>query len=99
MTQFLASAPEESKASGSVSQKKTLAFCGSKTKYHPMIKTLSSVTLLLLASGWLSILPAETQTKYVCIHCKKEFPYKKTSRCVLNHPENAWNPPGAHEYR
>ena len=31
-----------------------------------MTKTLSSVTLLLLASGWLSILPAQTRTKYVC---------------------------------
>jgi hypothetical protein len=41
-----------------------------------MTKTLSSITLLLLASGWLSILPAQTQTKYVCTHCNKEFSFK-----------------------
>ena len=64
-----------------------------------MNKTLCSISLLLLASGWLSTLPAQTQTKYVCIHCKKEFSYKNTSRCVLNMPQNSWNPPGPHEYR
>ena len=41
-----------------------------------MIKTLSSVTLLLLASGWLSILPAETKANYRCMHCNKTFSSK-----------------------
>jgi len=57
---------------------KTLAFCGAKKENQYMTKTLSSITLLLLASGWLSILPAQTQTKwaktkYVCTYCNKEF--------------------------
>ena len=56
-----------------------------------MIKTLSSITLLLLASGWLSILPAQTQTKYVCIHCNKEFSSKseESKICPQNADKNA----------
>jgi len=55
-----------------------------------MTKTLSSITLLLLASGWLSLLPAETQTKYVCVICNKEFSSKmdESQRCPKNSIEN-----------
>jgi len=51
-----------------------------------MTKTLPSITLLLLASGWLSILPAETQAKYVCVYCNKEFSSKseENQKCPQN---------------
>jgi hypothetical protein len=102
MTQLRVPSAAESKTSGTLSQKKTLAFCGSKTKYHPMIKTFSSITLLLLASGWLSILPAQTQTKYVCTHCNKEFSSKseESQKCPQNKEQTnpGWKQ-GPHEFR
>ena len=67
-----------------------------------MIKTLSSITLLFLVSGWLSILPAQTQTKYVCIHCKKEFTSKseESQKCPQNiEPANPSPIKGPHEFR
>ena len=67
-----------------------------------MIKTLSTATLLLLASGWLSILPAQTQTKYVCIHCNKEFTSKsdESKKCPQNTaPRNPGIYQGPHEFR
>jgi len=67
-----------------------------------MIKTLSSITLLFLASGWLSILPAQTQTKYVCIHCNKEFTSKseESQKCPQNVEQTnpGWKQ-GSHEFR
>jgi hypothetical protein len=102
MTQLRVPSAAESKTSGTLSQKKTLAFCGSKTKYHPMIKTFSSITLLFLASGWLSILPAQTQTKYVCTHCNKEFSSKseESQKCPQNKEQTnpGWKQ-GPHEFR
>jgi hypothetical protein len=78
---------------------KTLAFCGSKTKYHYMIKTLSSITLLLLASGWLSLLPAETKTKYVCVYCNGTFTDKNDElrSCPKNPDSMKINP--RHKFR
>ena len=102
MTQLRAPSAIESKTSGTLSQKKTLAFCGSKTKYHPMIKTLSTAMLLVLASGWLSLLPAQTQTKYVCTHCNKEFSSKseEKQKCPQNiEPTNPSPIKGPHEFR
>jgi hypothetical protein len=51
-----------------------------------MIKTLSSITLLLLASGWLSTLPAQTKAKYRCDYCNKEFSSKseESQKCPQN---------------
>jgi hypothetical protein len=67
-----------------------------------MIKTLSTATLLLLASGWLSILPAQNQTKYVCTHCNKEFSSKseESKKCPENKVQQ--NPgwyQGPHQFR
>jgi hypothetical protein len=67
-----------------------------------MIKTLSTATLLLMASGWFSILPAQTQTKYVCIHCNKEFSSKseENQKCPQNKEQQ--NPgwyQGPHQFR
>ena len=63
-----------------------------------MTKTLSSVTLLLLASGWLSILPAQTQKKYVCTRCGMQFDtHPRTKRCPKGLWGNAWDTPHAHE--
>ena len=67
-----------------------------------MTKTFSSITLLLLASGWLSILPAQTQTKYVCIHCNKEFSSKseEIQKCPQNNkPGNQSPTNGPHKFR
>ena len=67
-----------------------------------MTKTFSSITLLLLASGWLSILPAQTQTKYVCIHCNKEFSSKseESQKCPQNNkPGNQSPTKGQHKLR
>jgi hypothetical protein len=67
-----------------------------------MIKTLSTATLLFLASGWLSILPAQTQTKYVCTHCNKEFSSKsdESKKCPQNIEQTnpGWKQ-GSHEFR
>ena len=51
-----------------------------------MIRTLSSITLLLLASDWLSILPAETKGTYRCIYCNKTFSPKpaESQKCPQN---------------
>jgi len=54
-----------------------------------MTKTLSSITLLLLASGWLSLLPAETKAGagyYRCDYCKKRFDSRseESQRCFRN---------------
>ena len=67
-----------------------------------MIKTLSSVTLLLLASGWLSILPAETKANYRCMHCNKEFSSKseESQECPQNiKPGNQSSTKGQHKFR
>jgi len=100
-TEYRASKPGPDQGPTPVSHKvvKTLTLNGAKKEYQSMTKTLSSITLLILASGCFTFLPAQTQTKYVCIHCKKQFPNRDTSRCVSNLPQNAWNPPGPHEYR
>jgi DNA-directed RNA polymerase subunit RPC12/RpoP len=79
---------------------KTLTFKGAKTKYQYMIKTLSSITLLLVASGWLSLLPAETKTKYVCIYCNKEFSSKTDEfRLCPNAPANRITIKSYHKFR
>ena len=65
-----------------------------------MFKIFSSITLLLLASGWLSILPAQTQTKYVCTHCNKEFSSKseESQKCPQNNkPGNQSPTKGQHK--
>ena len=51
-----------------------------------MTKIFSSITLLLLASGWLSILPAQTTKDYVCFYCKKGFSSKseESQKCPQN---------------
>ena len=67
-----------------------------------MIKTLSSVTLLILASGWFTILPAQTQTKYVCTHCNKEFSSKseESQKCPQNIKSGNQSPTnGPHKFR
>ncbi|NDB94849.1 MAG: hypothetical protein EBZ78_01595 [Verrucomicrobia bacterium] len=67
-----------------------------------MSKTFSSIALLLLASGWFSILPAQTQTKYVCIHCNKEFTSKseESQKCPNNiEPANPSPIKGPHKFR
>jgi hypothetical protein len=67
-----------------------------------MIKTLSTATLLLLASGWFTILPAQTQTKYVCTHCNKEFSSKseESQKCPQNiEPANPAPIRGPHQFR
>ena len=67
-----------------------------------MTKTLCSISLLLLASGWLSILPAETQTKYVCNYCNKEFSSKseESQECPQNiKPGNQSSTKGQHKFR
>jgi hypothetical protein len=77
-----------------------------------MIKTLSKATLLLLASGWLSILPAQTTKQkvlpvpvpktYVCTHCNKEFSSKseESQKCPQNKEQTnpGWKQ-GPHEFR
>jgi hypothetical protein len=77
-----------------------------------MIKTLSTATLLLLASGWLSILPAQTTKQkvlpvpvpktYVCTHCNKEFTSKseESKKCPQNVEQTnpGWKQ-GSHEFR
>jgi len=67
-----------------------------------MIKTLCSISLLLLASGWLSILPAQTQTKYVCNYCNKEFSSKseESQKCPQNIKSGKPSPTnGLHKFR
>jgi hypothetical protein len=67
-----------------------------------MIKTLCSISLLLLASGWLSILPAQTQTKYVCNYCNKEFSSKseESQKCPQNIKSGKPSPTnGPHKFR
>jgi len=51
-----------------------------------MTKTLSSITLLILASGWLSFLPAETEGTYLCMYCNKRFSSKseESQKCPQN---------------
>lgn len=105
-TEYRASKPGPHQGPTPVSYKvvKTLAFCGAKKEDHPMTKIFSSITLLLLAPGWLSILPAQTQTKYVCIHCNKEFSSKseESQKCNANiefEPANPIPIKGPHEFR
>ena len=66
-----------------------------------MIKTLSSITLLLLASGWLSILPAQTQTEYLCNYCNKEFSSKseESQKCPQNIKPGKPSTNGPHKFR
>ena len=66
-----------------------------------MIKTLSSVTLLLLASGGLSLLPAETKANYRCMHCNKTFSSKseESQPCPQNNkPGNQSPTKGQHKF-
>ena len=66
-----------------------------------MIKTLSSITLLLLASGWFSILPAQTQDYYRCMHCNKTFSSKseESQPCPQNNkPGNQSPTKGQHKF-
>ena len=67
-----------------------------------MIKTLFSVTLLILASGWLSILPAQTTRNYTCIHCNKTFSSRsdESQKCPQNNkPGNQSPTNGPHKFR
>ena len=67
-----------------------------------MTKTLSSITVLLLASGWLSILPAQTKEKYRCDYCNKEFSSKseESQKCPQNNkPGNQSPTKGQHKLR
>jgi len=66
-----------------------------------MTKTLSSITLLLLTSGWLSILPAQTTKNYVCFYCKKGFSSKseESQKCPQNNkPGNQSPTNGQHKF-
>ena len=66
-----------------------------------MIKTFSSITLLLLASGWLSFLPAETKANYRCIYCNKTFSSKseESQKCPQNNkPGNQSPTNGPHKF-
>jgi hypothetical protein len=65
-----------------------------------MIKTLSSVTLLLVASGWLSILPAET-LQYTCIYCYHDFSSKaqESQKCPQNIKPGKPSTNGPHKFR
>ena len=64
-----------------------------------MIKTLCSISLLLLASGWLSILPAQTQENYLCMYCNKRFSSKseESQKCPQNIKPSPTN--GPHKFR
>ena len=67
-----------------------------------MTKTLFSIALLLLASGWLSILPAETKANYRCMHCNKTFSSKseESQKCPQNiKPGNQATTNGQHKFR
>ncbi len=67
-----------------------------------MIKTLCSISLLLLASGWLSILPAETKANYRCVYCNKEFSSKseESQKCPQNIKSGKPSPTnGANNFR
>ena len=65
-----------------------------------MTKTLSSISLLLLASGWLSTLPAQTTRNYVCIHCNKEFSSKseESQKCPRNIKPGKPSTNGPHQF-
>jgi hypothetical protein len=66
-----------------------------------MIKTFSSITLLLLASGWLSFLPAETKGTYLCMYCNKRFSSKseESQKCPQNNkPSNQSPTNGQHKF-
>ena len=66
-----------------------------------MTKTLSSITLLFLASGWLSILSAQSTRNYVCIHCNKEFSSKseESQKCPQNNKPGKSSPTnGPHKF-
>lgn len=59
---------------------------------------------LLLAFVWLSAMPAQSQQKYVCIHCHKEFSSKseESQKCNANiefEPANPIPIKGPHEFR
>jgi len=67
-----------------------------------MTKTLFSMTLLLLASGWLSFLPAETEGTYLCMYCNKRFSSKseESQKCPQNiKPGNQATTNGQHKFR
>jgi len=67
-----------------------------------MTKTLFSITLLLLASGWLSFLPAETEGTYLCMYCNKRFSSKseESQKCPQNNkPGNQSTTNGQHKFR
>jgi uncharacterized protein YlaI len=67
-----------------------------------MTKTLVSITLLLLASGWLSFLPAETEGTYLCMYCNKRFSSKseESQKCPQNiKPGNQSTTNGQHKFR
>ena len=65
-----------------------------------MIKTFSSVTLLLLASGWLSILPAETKGTYRCSYCNQTFSPKpaESQPCPRNIKPGKPSTNGPHKF-
>ena len=68
-----------------------------------MIKTLCSISLLLLASGWLSILPAETPRRNMsAINCNKRVFSSKSEesqKCPKNRLGKSYNDLGPHQYR
>ena len=73
----------------------------SKKEERSMTKTLCSIPLLLLASGWLSILPAETKANYRCIHCNKTFSSRsdESQKCPQNNkPGNQSPTKGQHKF-
>jgi hypothetical protein len=65
-----------------------------------MIKTLSSITLLLLASGWVSLLPAETPNGYHCVKCQRVFASKseESQKCRKNILGKGINDLGPHQF-
>jgi hypothetical protein len=66
-----------------------------------MTKTFSSITLLFLASGWLSILSAQTKANYRCIYCNKTFSSKseESQKCPQNNkPGNQSPTNGPHKF-
>ena len=77
-------------------------FKRAKKEERSMTKTLCSISLLLLASGWLSILPAQTKANYRCDYCNKEFSSKseESQKCPQNNkPGNQSPTKGQHKLR
>ena len=67
-----------------------------------MNKSFPATALLILMSGFFTMLPAQTQPKYVCIHCNKEFSSKseESQKCPANiEPANPSPIKGTHQFR